>query len=172
MIAIHPIATRKPINVSYDTLIDYVEANFTHKTKGDKDGIFHLSIPPEWVNGEIYTLKDGETLQAKVTFKSRKGVEETPRTEVKVEATPDPVKTADVIIYTYELLGKDRSSEEEYEVIAIRGLLDKPNPRPLNTLLHNVFNQTGGTPVEGTAEEKLKMIEESFLFWKDKVMVG
>jgi hypothetical protein len=30
---------------------------------------------------------------------------------------------------------------------------------------------TGGTPVEGTAEEKLKMIEESFLFWKDKIMV-
>jgi hypothetical protein len=30
---------------------------------------------------------------------------------------------------------------------------------------------SGGTAVEGTAEEKLEMIRESFLFWKDKAMV-
>ena len=172
MIAIHPIATRKPINVSYDVLKEYIKDNWEKKVKGDKEGIFHISVPKEWVRGEIHTLSPGEVLVSSVTFTSRKGVEEDPRMEMKVEdALPDPVNSADVIVYSRELLGKDSSSEEEYEVIAIRGLLDKPNPRPLNTLLHNIFNQSGGTPVEGTAEEKLKMIEESFLFWKDKVMV-
>ena len=110
MIAIHPIATRKPINVSYDTLIEYIKTNWVNKTKGDGEGIFHLSIPPEWVNGEIRTLREGETLQAEVTFKARKGVEEDPRMQVKVEAVPDPVVSADVIIYHYSALGPDRSS--------------------------------------------------------------
>ena len=172
MIAIHPIATRKLINVGYSTLKEHLISMWDTRIPGDKEGIFHISIPKEWVRGEIKTLQEGEVLVGSITFSKRKGVEEDPRMEVKVvDGLPDQVESADVIVYSKELLGKDSSSEEEYEVIAIRGLLNKPNPRPLNTLLHNIFNQSGGTPVEGTAEEKLKMIEESFLFWKNKVMV-
>lgn len=171
MIAIHPTALRKPINVGLSTLKEHIIAVWDTRTPGDRPGCWHISIPKEWVSGDIYTLKEGETLVGELEFKPRQGVKEEPRTSVKYLVSPDPVISADVIIFSAESLGKDRSSEEDYEVIAIRGLLNKPNPRPLNTLLHNIFNQSGGTPVEGSAEEKLKMIEESFLFWKDKVMV-
>jgi hypothetical protein len=115
-------------------------------------------------------LQPNELYEAQVTFTARKGVNEEPRAEVKINAAPDAVESADCILYSNELLGKAASSEAEFEIIAIRGLTATPNPRPLNALLHNVFNLSGGTPVEGTDAEKLEMIRESFLFWKDKAM--
>jgi hypothetical protein len=171
-VAIHPIATRKQHNFTPDELLVRVKENRASWTRGDKEGIFFCPIPKEWVKGEIKTLKEGETYESVITFAARKGVMEEPRQEVKARGIPDPVHAADVILYSHELLGKDASSNAEFEVIAIRGLTEKPNPRPLSTLLHNIFNMSGGTQVEGTAEQILAMIEESFLFWKDKVMVG
>jgi hypothetical protein len=92
--------------------------------------------------------------------------------EIKaVGATPDAVESADVILYSHELLGGDASSDCQFEVVAIRGLTAKPNPRPLQTLLCNIFNISGGTPVDGSAEEKLEMIKESFLHDRNKVKV-
>jgi hypothetical protein len=171
-VAIHPIATRRSHNFIPSELVALIEGNRASWTKGDREGIFFCSIPKEWVNGEIMTLKEGESYDATITFSARKGVAEEARQEVKVKGIADAVHSADVILYSHDLLGKDASSEMEFEVIAIRGLTETPNPRPLSTLLHNIFNMSGGTQVEGTAEQLLAMIEESFLFWKDKVMVG
>jgi len=169
-VAIHPIATRTQHNVTHVELVAHVSASKESWTAGDKEGIFHCPLPKEWVRGQIVTLKANELYEAQVTFSARKGVNEEPRAEVKVNALPDPVESADCILYSHSLLGKDASSDSSFEIIAIRGLTATPNPRPLNTLLHNVFNQTGGTPVEGTDSEKLEMIRQSFLFWKDKAM--
>ncbi len=170
-IAIHPIATRRAHPFEPEALKSLIQSSRSSWTQGDKEGIFHCPIPKEWVKGEILTLKEGESYTAKVSFMARKGVAEQPRQEVKVEGIADPVHSADVILYSNSLLGKDASSEADFEVIAIRGLTETPNPRPINTLLHNIFGMTGGTEVEGTAEEKLEMIRQSFMFWKDKVMV-
>jgi len=171
-ISIHTIATRKSHNFIPSELVALIESNRASWTKGDKEGIFFCSIPKEWVKGEIITLKEGEFYDATITFSARKGVAEEARQEVKAKGIADAVHSADVILYSHELLGKDASSDAEFEVIAIRGLTETPNPRPLNTLLHNVFNLSGGTPVEGTDAEKLEMIRQSFLFWKDKAMVS
>jgi hypothetical protein len=169
-VSVHPIATRTQHNISFVELEAHVSSVRSIWTKGDKEGIFHCPLPKEWVRGQIVTLKANELYEAKVTFSARKGVNEEARVEVKVGANPDPVESADCILYSHELLGKDASSDAEFEIIAIRGLTDTPNPRPLNTLLHNIFQMSGGTPVEGTDAEKLAMIKESFLFWKDKMM--
>lgn len=169
-VAIHPIATRTQHNVTHVEIQSHVCNSKEFWTAGDKEGIFHCPLPKEWVRGQIVTLKANELYEARVTFSARKGVSEEPRAEVKVNAIPDPVESADCILYSHSLLGKDASSDAEFEVIAIRGLTEAPNPRPLNTLLHNVFNLSGGTPVEGTDAEKLEMIRQSFLFWKDKCM--
>ena len=171
-VSIHPIATRKSHPYNPVDLICWVIEKQGKWTPGDKPGIFHCTIPKEWVKGEILTLIAGVEYESVVSFNSRKGVEEDPRQEVKIKGVAaDPVADADVIIYSHELLGKDASSEADFEVIAVRGLTSTPNPRPLNTLLHNVFGMSGGTPVEGSAEEKLEMIRQSFLFWKDKAMI-
>ena len=167
---IHPIATRKEHNVSHNELVSHVSKSHETWTQGDRDGVFHCALPKEWVCGEIVTLRPNELYEAKITFSARKGVDEEPRQEIKINANPDPVESADCIIYTHALLGKDASSDADFEIIAIRGLTSTPNPRALNTLLHNIFNLTGGSPVEGTAEEKLEMIRQSFMFWKDKAM--
>ena len=171
-VSIHPIATRTQHNVTHVEILSHVSASKDSWTKGDKEGIFHCPLPKEWVRGQIVTLQPNELYEARVTFTARKGVNEEARVEVKVNAIPDPVESADCILYSHSLLGKDASSDAEFEVIAIRGLTATPNPRPLNTLLHNVFNLSGGTPVEGTDAEKLEMIRQSFLFWKDKCMTS
>jgi hypothetical protein len=170
-VSIHPIATRKAHNFTPNQLATFVEGQRDNWKSGDKEGIYHCSIPKQWVVGEIMTLTQGQSYEATVTFAARKGVSEDARQEVKVQGVPDPVHSADVIIYSNTLLGKDASSSAEFEIIAIRGLTESPNPRTLNTLLHNIFDMSGGTPVEGSAEDKLELIRQSFLFWRDKVMV-
>jgi hypothetical protein len=173
-IAIHPIATRKAHYFLPNELIEWVSTHQESWVPGDKEGVFHCTIPKEWVRGEILTLIEGVNYEAEISFKARKGVNEDPRKEIKVKgiALPDSLDSADVILYSHALLGKDASSETDYEVIAVRGLTAVPNPRSLDTLLHNIFGMSGGTAVEGSAEEKLEMIKASFLFWKDKAMVG
>jgi len=171
-VAIHPIATRTQHNVTHVEIQSHVCNSKDSWIRGDKEGIFHCPLPKEWVRGQIVTLKPNELYEARVTFTARKGVNEEARVEVKVNAIPDPVESADCILYSHSLLGKDASSDAEFEVIAIRGLTATPNPRPLNTLLHDIFNMTGGTPVNATAEDKLEMILKSFLFWKDKCMTS
>lgn len=172
-IAIHPIATRRPLIPTPESLVGYIQDNWENRTPGDKPGIFHIEIPREWAYGDIITLQPGKIYKSKTSYSSRKGVNEDPRTETKIlDTPPDPVAWADTIVYSRELLGGDVSSNSEFEVIAIRGLTETPNPRPLNTLLHDIFNQSGGTPTSGTAEEKLEMIRASFLFWKGRMMVG
>lgn len=170
-IKIHPIATRRPLIPGEEILIRHLQASWETKTPGDKPGIFHIAIPSDWARGEIFTLLPDNSYTSVTTFQARKGVKEDPRKSTKITGvTPDKVASADVIVYSKELLGKDASSDAEYEVIAVRGLTEKPNPRVLDTLLANIFNISGGTPVKGTDAEKLKMIEESFLFWRDKMM--
>jgi hypothetical protein len=172
-VAMHPIATRAKITVSHETVIEHVRNMHLVWQKGDRDGVWHCPIPLGWVRGSIRTLVPGEILEAKVTFAPRRGVDEDPRIEVKAAAEPDSCSLADCILYSQNLMGKDSSNPSaDFEIIAIRGLESvNGNPRPLITLLCNIFAQSGGTPVEGTAEQKLKMIEESFLFWRDKIMV-
>jgi hypothetical protein len=171
-IVIHPIAKRAKYNCTDDLLINRASTSHSFWTPGDKPGIFHCTLPTSWVKGEIRTLQEGDSIQCVAVYAARPGVAEEPRLSFKAKAAPDPVESADCIIYSHELLGKDASSEDsDYEIIVVRGMAEKPNPRALNTLLHNIFGLTGGTPVEGTAEEKLEMIKESFLFWKDRIMV-
>ena len=173
-LAIHHIARRAKINCSEEELLTWVQDNEKLWTPGDKPGIFHCSIPANWVQGEIRTLQFGDELPAKVMYTPRPGVKEEPRRTIKVNSNwvPDAVDLADVIIYSRELLGKDASIEADYEIIVIRGMGKEANPRELNTLLHDIFGMSGGTPTSGSAEEKLEMIRKSFLFWKDKVLVS
>ena len=180
-IAIHPTATKKEIAADFSKLKKFVEDSWEQRTVGDRPGCWHVSIPTEWVRGDIHTLKPGEEIVGRLRFEPRKGVDEDPRQSVKWHIEPDPVMAADVIIFSAEALGKDRSSSEEYEIIAIRALGAVPNPPPFMTEAANAFGVSGGSPmmkvVDGvkvplTAEEKLARLEKSFLFWRDKVLVG
>jgi hypothetical protein len=170
-IALHPVATRRPLPYGGNDLPLWCSSNQATWTPGDRPGIFHCSIPKEWANGEIVTLVPGTKYNAVVSLEARKGVDEQPRMTVKVDEQPDAVESADVVLYSKELLGADASSSADYEIVAVRGLTAVPNPRTISTLLHNMFNMSGGTSVEGTAEEKLEMIRQSFMFWKDKATV-
>jgi hypothetical protein len=172
-IVIHPIAKRNKYNCTDDLLINRAITSHSFWTPGDKPGVFHCVIPVSWVKGEIKTLSSGDVFNCVATYSSRPGVVEEPRLSFKAKAAPDPVESADCIIYSHELLGKDASVEDsDYEIIVVRGMAEKPNPRTLSTLLHDVFEMSGGTPCAGWSDsQKLEAIKESFLFWRDKIMV-
>jgi hypothetical protein len=170
-VAIHPSATRTPHPYQPEALQGWVIENKDKWTPGDQPGIFHCSIPKEWVRGEILKLIPGVTYESVTTFKPREGVDEDPRVETRIIGVADPVLAADVIIFSHELLKTQASSEADFEIVAIRGLAEKPNPRPLMTLLANIFGATGGTATGKTDTENMASIRESYDFWNNHVMV-
>ena len=160
------------LNRTFDQLVEEIQTNW-EKGVSKESGVLIVPINPDFVKGEVCTLKGGETLTA--TFEARKGVNELPRKGVKGHhtLTPDPVKSADIILYSREKLGKDASTEADWEVVTFRGMGDPDQPQALDSLLYNLFGGSGGTEVAAnkTAEEKLQMIRASWSEWKDKVIL-
>jgi len=160
------------LNCSFDQLVEEIQTNW-EKGVSKESGVLIVPINPAFVKGEVCTLKGGETLTA--TFEARKGVNELPRKSVKGHhtLTPDPVLSADVILYTHEKLGKDASTDMEWEVVTFRGMGDPDQPQALDSLLYNLFGGSGGTDSAANKSdtEKLQMIRASWGEWKDKVIL-
>lgn len=161
------------LNVSWHEMIQEIESNWDRGVSKEP-GIMIVPLPPNFVKGEVVTLKGGEPLIA--SFEARPGVNELPRKTIRghYSLTPDPVKTADVIIYSKEKLGKDATTEFDWEIVTFRGMGDPNQPQALDSLLYNLFGGSGGTSIaaDKTAEEKLAMIEASWNEWKDKVVLA
>jgi len=160
------------LNCSFDQLVEEIQTNW-EKGVSKESGVLIVPIDPLLVRGEVVTLKGGEQLTA--TFEARKGVNEMPRKSVKGQhtLTPDPVASADVILYSHEKLGKDASTDMEWEVVTFRGMGDPDQPQALDSLLYNLFGGSGGTDIAANKSdtEKLQMIRASWAEWKDKVIL-
>lgn len=160
------------LHCTFEQLLEEIQSNW-EKGISKEAGVLTVPIDPLLVRGEVVTLKGGEALVA--TFEARKGVNELPRKSVKGHhaLTPDPVVSADVILYSHEKLGEDASTDMEWEVVTFRGMGDPEQPQALESLLYNLFGGSGGTEIAATrsAEEKLDMIKKSWSEWKDKVIL-
>jgi hypothetical protein len=161
------------LNVTWKELMLELESNW-EDAKCTEPGIVIVSVPPSFIKGEVVTLKGGEALVA--SFEARHGVNELPRKTIRGHYTlnPDPVKAADVILYSHEKLGKDATTDCSWEIVTFRGMGDPDQPQALDSLLYNLFGGSGGTSIAKgkSAEEKLAMIEASWNEWKDKVVIA
>ena len=161
------------LNVTWPELIREIESNWDNGVSKEP-GIVIVPITASFVKGEVVTLRGGEALVA--SFESRPGVNELPRKSIRGHYTlpPDPVKAADVILYSKEKLGQDATTSCDWEIVTFRGMGDPNQPQALDSLLYNLFAGSGGTSIaaDKTAEEKLAMIEASWNEWKDKVILA
>ena len=142
-----------------------------------------LEVPvnPSHCRTGIVTLNHGDELVA--SFESRRKDEE-PRKVVqavagKVAGTHKmQAKSAYVVLFPSTLLAEDGQNEHEpvdgnWEMISLNAS-PTLNDTPIDpdTLMHNHFGSQGGTPTGLSDEEFVKVLRESFTFWKDKVMLG
>lgn len=142
---------------------------------GYREGVYLIGLTPEYFYSGVVSLKEGDELRG--TFRARrKG--ETPRKSVGVVgATKMPAKSVEIVIYASTVLAEDGSNElpaedGNWEIISINANpLEEEMPINPNVLMHNHFGSDGGTDTKLSDEDFVKMLRESFQFWKDKAMI-
>lgn len=182
-VAVHPSVRAKARlspGVTLEQIAAYAAAKKGEWKSAGKPGVYFCSIPKEWVRGTLRTLRPGEILDARVSFTPRPGVSERPRLEVRlINCQPDPVAAADIILYSAEALGDQRTSNCNFEIAAVRGLSTaEGNPAPPLTVFRNVIcreagDETGGTPYPAIVGERelLDELISSHQWWEDKLQV-
>lgn len=87
-------------------------------------------------------------------------------------------KSVDVVLYASTVLAEEGSNElpaEEgnWEIISVNASpIEGEMPINPDVLMHNHFGSDGGTETGLSDEDFVKMLRESFQFWKDKAMIA
>lgn len=102
-----------------------------------------LTITPELVD-QVETIE----------YIRRKGEEPVPYKIIRVDSYP-PAKVVKVVVYRADVLAKDndRSSDAEWEIVAVLRQPEENVPMDLETMKRNSENKAGGTYREYTKEQ-------------------
>lgn len=134
--------------LSDNELIQRIQDNFDNQTRGYRDGVILVQIPPEG-------------------FFSRKSTH--------VIGNKSPAKRVDVVLYHHNVLieKQENESDKEWEIICVNACpTDEPSPIPPDTLIANHFELSGGTKTNMSDSEFINALKESVNYWKDKALVG
>ena len=178
-------------------LLEAVAICWPRRQEGSRAGVIKVAIPPHagvdpktgrstgiFFSG-VVQLEEGDIISG--CFEARtKG--EKPRKTVSVEAEssswrPKKVRaqSVEIILYSSELLSESGDNERppdpgSYEIISINASPTlEATPITPQTLLHNHFlhgAEWGTTATDMSDSEFVAALRESFLFWRDKTMVG
>jgi hypothetical protein len=164
------------VNVDAATLVEAAENAFKTRafTEGDKPDTYLITIPTEWVNPVLVTLKPGDT--GTFTFEARPGVDELPSKRLRADAslTPDPFDSAELVMYGRTALGRDATHEDStFELVTII-TKQGTGPQPIHpdTLIKNYFLLPGGSPMAISVDEFAVRLKQSYVFWADKVILA
>ena len=155
-----------------DLLIDKVKNNFFCKKPGYRDGVIIVPIDPQGFFSSVTKLKDGDTLVGE--YKSRR-IGEEPRVSIRSKGQKMPAKSVDVVLYRKDVLAEknENTTDAEWEIVSINASTeDGGTPIHPNTLIANHFELSGGTATKMNNEQFVDALRVSFLYWKDKAMVG
>ena len=125
-------------------------------------------IDPEGFFSPIVKLQNGDECTS--VYESRKPGEE-PRHSSRQLAAPRSKSAAvavDVIVYRHDVLGKDASSDADWEIISVNArTTHEPEPIHPDTLIANHLGLDGGTPTNMTDAEFVAVLRPAVLYWKD-----
>jgi len=174
-----------------EKLLEAVAINWPRRTEGYREGVILVPVPPaatfhsdgsrDIFYSGVVQLEEGDHLYG--SYEPRKKGE-TPRKTVSVESdrpTKIPAKSVEIVLYASELLAEDGDNERpaevgNWEIISINASPEiEPTPITPTTLMHNHFRQegdVGATESNLSNEEFVKLLEKSFLYWRDKTMIG
>lgn len=163
-------------NGSWDDLVDMVWWNWANSKPGYTDGVMLVNIPCDNFYSGIVQLKSGDKLSG--GFEPRREGE-TPRKFVtSSEGQKAPAANVDIVLYSSSLLAREGDNQlpdkvGNWEIISINAS-PTSGEMPIDpvVLMHNHFGSDGGTETGLSDTDFVKMLKESFCFWKDKVMCG
>jgi hypothetical protein len=141
---------------------------------GYRDGVILVPCNPQYFFSGVVTLTEGTELRG--SFKARMPGEEPRKSVQAVGGTKMPAKSVDVVLYASTVLAEDGDNdlsahEDNWEIVSINASpFENEMPINPNVLMHNHFGSDGGTATNLSNENFVKMLRESFLFWKDKAM--
>jgi len=160
-------------------LIERVRDNWENRVEGYRDGVVLVPVNPEGFFSGIVRLKEGDKLGG--TFEPRREGEE-PRKHVElvgghgsVFSRKLPAARVDVVLYRADVLAEEEDNEiiGDWDIISVNGSpTEEAAPLRPNTLLANHFVISGGTATGWDAERFEEEMRKSFLYWKDKALIG
>jgi len=145
-------------------------------TRGYRDGVALVTVPPERFFSGVVQLEEGDTVQGQYVAR-REG--EAPRLRlVALGKNKLPAKAVEIVLYSSAVLAEDGDNElpvEEgnWEIISINARpTEGPQPMRVGTLLANHFRDDGGTATNMTPEELVEALREAYFYWKGKALAG
>lgn len=158
--------------ISDNELIQRIQDNFDNQSKGYRDGVILVQIPPEGFFSSIIQLKENDKLIGCFTPRQ---TGEFPRKSTYVIGNKSPAKRVDVVLYHHNVLieKQENESDKEWEIVCVNACpTDEPSPIPPDTLIANHFELSGGTKTNMSDSEFVNALRESVNYWKDKSLVG
>lgn len=156
---------------SFDELIELAAAHFDKRKQGYRDGVINIPVPAEGFLSPVVMLKEGMEVTGEYVAR-REG--ETPRMNIRVAGEKTPAIAAELDFYRKDVLaeGDEATTDADWEMVNFRAMITENEPIKPGVLMHNHFGSDGGTATNMTPEEFEAQLRESFLFWKDKAIVG
>ena len=157
-------------------LVDRVETNFESRLPGYRDDVVLVPLDSTGFFSGVVQLKEGDELVG--GFESRRSGEVPRKFATVIGRRKLPAKHVYVVLYTSKVLAEDNDNqlppdEGNWEIISINASpSDGSMPIDPMVLLHNHFGSDGGTETGLSDHDFVRMLRESFLFWKDKAMIG
>ena len=156
--------------ITDDELIQRVCDQFNSHRPGYRDGVITVSINPDGFFSSVNQLKEGDKLHGE--FKARREGE-TPRIQILAKGSKMPAKNVEVVLYRHDVLGNDATTEATWEIVSVNASPEQGEiPIHPDTLMHNHFGSDGGTATNLSNSDFMDKLKESFLYWKDKALVG
>lgn len=161
---------------TWEQLAKDVEHQFPEARKGYRDGVLLVPMNPMHFMSSVVPVT--EDVKLKTTFESRRQGE-APYLQTVGFGMKTPAKKVDVVIYRRDVLGKDATTDCEWEIVSINcyalsitGDLMTPVARA-----RNILNMEGGTSVPLDAMSKGELIDlvntmaREVIFWATHVQL-
>lgn len=147
---------------SWETLALMVEKNFPKAKEGYREGVKLVPMPPELFKSGIVDLREVKEPVAYLfaDFKARRDGEE-PYLQVACLDNKQRAKYVHVVVYHKDVLGKDASTDKEWEIVSINASLVKDEPMHPVTMARNQLGLEGGTVGSYSPEDFARAV----LFW-------
>lgn len=144
---------------SFEELIDLAHKHFDDNEPGtgSVDGdVLLVRVPNSGFNTNIVEITADNAFQVEEVFSARVDGEEPVPTLTIYSRDPLPqANVVKLVLYRADVLEQDsdRSSDAEWEIVAINAQPEENTPMHPQTMLRNTKNETGGTYREYTSEE-------------------
>jgi hypothetical protein len=146
--------------------IQFKRGDFTY---GYREGVVLVNVP---TNPKLHSrvVKVDQDTEFVTVCKSRVPGEK-PRKKTMALVDELPVaRYLKAVLYRADVLAEDndRSSEADWEVVALLAQMDDDEPMNTATLMANHFKADGGTDTKMSPEQFENALRKSYHYWKDR----